>query len=203
MSTLIISFIALAFCHFILESLVLPIYKKETQFEIINLRNKLINILISDKSSNKKEITNLANIMAFTVNEFDNHNLIEFYLIKNKINIEETSGINEDLKNLQSIPGINSILKDYNKAIKKTFIINMGAWVIYFLPLVILVEFVKLCKLPFIHFNLIRQEIKAIYILAKENNKPFKIQSNQLSHIHISSNGYLVDSLPKNNTELV
>jgi hypothetical protein len=203
MSTLIVLFIALAFCHFILESIILPIYKKETQFEIVNLRNRLINLSIDDKSLNKIEITNLANVMAFTVNEFDNHNLIEFYLLKNKINKEDTAGVNDKLKYLQSIPAINSILNEYNKAVKKTFIINIGALAIYVLPVFLLVELIKLCKLPFIHFNLLTQEIKAIYILSKDNNKPYKIQSNQLSHIHISSNSYLVDSSAKYTADLV
>lgn len=200
MATILIIFIALSFCHFIVEGMILPVYKKEVQFEIIDLRNRLIDLSIDKKKLDKKAITNFANILAFTVNQFDNFNLIVYFLLNNKIKKEDNKELNKEVEYLQSIPEINSMLTEYNALIKKVFIINVGGWSIYMLPLFFLSALIKICKLPFRQFVLFRQGVKTAYMIGKDSDRANKVHNNELSHVHISSNGFLFDMSKKYST---
>ena len=149
MATVFVIFATLAFYHFIFESLIIPSYKMEVKYKIINLRSELIQFGISNKPM-RKSVTRFANLMAYTINEFEHHNIIEFFLSRNRVKDSEPSIVefNKDFDVLVKTNELNHIISSYNKCLKRMFILNMGAGFLYIIPIVLIIQSIKLLRFP-------------------------------------------------------
>ncbi len=160
MATIIFLFILLAFYHFYMESFVIPIKHMEIRGRFECLKYEAIEAHKKNEKMSVDLLIDFQNSLAITSTFTPHLNILSHFKYRLKMTkkeVEEIESKSNEMSALLSNPDnkvFRKFLSDYNKIVGAAFLVNLGGWVIYAMPLLILHKIYNFCaslKNPFIN----------------------------------------------------
>ncbi len=150
MSILILTLAFLAVWHFVYESIIAPCQRMKQRNKLFELRDKLRNVYIDGINEDDKQ--------AFEVCQSGINNLLytlPYISVASQLKLERMKEHDKELaeridKAVSSVENCKNeeIIKIFNESanvIKDVLFINLGGWMIYLIPIVILVAISLVC----------------------------------------------------------
>lgn len=150
----------ITFWHFVVEAIILPAARQEKRNELFVLRDRLRNLIISRKGSDEEQlIRNLHESVKFLINRLHRVTLANQYLINKKIDHDATlrREIEEDHNYLcsRSTPEVQEVYREASRIVRNLLFVNSSGWLVYIVPVLVIILFFKQVKRLTIQFLLI------------------------------------------------
>lgn len=167
MDIFIIFIILLSVIHFIYEAIIAPTLRLNIRHQLFVLRDRSHEIIVADKLINEDEkaIKLINRYINTAIDRMQYLNLYTIYKIDKKVKgdnkmkekVKKTKISIENAKDQE----IKNIDKELNKLTGKILLVNLGAWLIYLIPVLLIILFVSKLSITIKSFikNLVQELI--------------------------------------------
>ena len=152
--------ILIALWHFVIEAIILPAARQEIRNQLFVLRDQLRKLIISREGKYDDELVrNLHDSVNFLINRIHRVTLVNQYLITKKIhNDDELRREIEEHHNYlgsKSTPEVQEVYREASRIVRNLFFVNSSGWLVYVVPILIIILFFKQVKRLTLQFLLI------------------------------------------------
>jgi len=148
MATLIFILLLFSIYHFWYDSILLPTYRMELRYKLFKYRDELIELKSDQNELINDQVFNIVyNSINFSINRLSNLTLSNMFhykrlLDKNPELKQKNDNLVQMIFNCKSEELKNLYIK-VSQVSLKAFALNMGSWIIYLIPVILVVFIVK------------------------------------------------------------